>query len=143
VVGIAKYFEMDGYGRKLNRVLFALRGNELPNPFEGADWRPDPSFDRGTEIQERLGGAFQIRTPARGLVFKLDSIGICPLIGAHKKGRVGDRTTRSAHCGRGLRVKGGCGRSADSAAGVPQASEITPPFRDLRFVPVPDLGPLQ
>jgi hypothetical protein len=48
--GILKYFEMDGYGRKLNRVLFALSGNELPNPIEGADWRLDPTFDRGIEI---------------------------------------------------------------------------------------------
>ena len=48
--GIVKYFEMDGYGRKLNRVLFALSGTDLPNPIEGADWRPDPTFDRGTEI---------------------------------------------------------------------------------------------
>jgi hypothetical protein len=48
--GIAKYFEIDGYGRKLYCVLFALSGNELPNPIEGADWRPDPSFDRGTKI---------------------------------------------------------------------------------------------
>jgi hypothetical protein len=53
--GIAKYFEMDGYGRKLNRVLFALSGNELPNPIKGADWRPDPSFDRGTEILNAPG----------------------------------------------------------------------------------------
>jgi hypothetical protein len=53
--GIAKYFEMDDYGRKLNRVLFALNGNELPNPIEGADWRPDPSFDRGTEILNAPG----------------------------------------------------------------------------------------
>ena len=58
------------------------------------------------------------------LVFKLDTIGICPVIGADKKRRVGDRTTRSAHYGRGLRGKGGCGRSADGAAGVPPASEI-------------------
>jgi hypothetical protein len=48
--GIIKYFERDGYGRKLNRVLFALSGNELPNPADGADWRLDPTFDRGTEI---------------------------------------------------------------------------------------------
>jgi hypothetical protein len=34
------------------------------------------------------------------LVFKLGSIGICPLIGADKKRRVGDRTTRSALNGR-------------------------------------------
>jgi hypothetical protein len=47
----------------------------------------------------------------------------------------GRSRTLSAHYGRGLRVKGGCGRSADGAAGVPPASEITPPFRDLRFVP--------
>jgi hypothetical protein len=50
-----------------------------------------------------------------------------------------DWTDRScpefAHYGRRLRVKGGCGRSADGAAGVPPASEITPLFRDLRFVP--------
>lgn len=38
----------------------------------------------------------------------------------------------SARCGRGLRVKGGCGRQAGGAAGVPPASEMTPPFRDLR-----------
>ena len=38
--GIVKYFEMDRHGRKLNRVLFELSGTELPNPFEGADWRP-------------------------------------------------------------------------------------------------------
>jgi hypothetical protein len=25
---VIKYFEMDGYGRKLNRVLYALSGNE-------------------------------------------------------------------------------------------------------------------
>jgi hypothetical protein len=36
---------MDDYGRKLNRVLFVLNGNELPNPIEGADWRPDPSTE--------------------------------------------------------------------------------------------------
>jgi len=36
-------------------VLFALSGNELPNPIEGADWRPDPSFDRGTEILNAPG----------------------------------------------------------------------------------------
>jgi hypothetical protein len=48
--GIIKYFEIDGYGRKLNRMLFALSGTELPNPVEGADWRLDPTFDRGTEI---------------------------------------------------------------------------------------------
>jgi len=53
--GIAKYFEMDGYGRKLNLVLFVLSGNELRNPIEGADWRPDPSFDRGTEILNAPG----------------------------------------------------------------------------------------
>jgi hypothetical protein len=53
--GIVKYFEMDGYGRKLNRVLFALGGNELPNPIEGADWRPDPTFDRGTGILNTPG----------------------------------------------------------------------------------------
>ena len=53
--GIVKYFEMDGYGRKLNRVLFALSGNDLPNPIEGADWRPDPTFDRGTEILNAPG----------------------------------------------------------------------------------------
>jgi hypothetical protein len=48
--GIVKYFEMDGYGRKLNRVLYALSGNELPGPVDGADWRLDMAFDRGTEI---------------------------------------------------------------------------------------------
>jgi hypothetical protein len=31
-------------------VLFALSGNELPNPIEGAFWLTDPTFDRGTEI---------------------------------------------------------------------------------------------
>jgi hypothetical protein len=39
----------------LNRVLFALDGTELPNPIEGADWRPDPTFDRGTEILSAPG----------------------------------------------------------------------------------------
>ena len=53
--GIIRYFEMDGYGRKLNRVLFALSGIELPNPIEGADWRLDPAFDRGTEILNAPG----------------------------------------------------------------------------------------
>jgi hypothetical protein len=48
--GIVKYFEMDGYGRKLNRVLYALSGNELPDPADGADWHLDMAFDRGTEI---------------------------------------------------------------------------------------------
>jgi hypothetical protein len=48
--GIVKYFEMDGYGRKLNQVLYALSGNELPDPIDGADWRLDTAFDRGTEI---------------------------------------------------------------------------------------------
>ena len=48
--GIVKYFEMDGYGRKLNRVLYALSGNELPDPVDGADWRLDMAFDRGAEI---------------------------------------------------------------------------------------------
>jgi hypothetical protein len=48
--GIVKYFEMDDYGRKLNRVLYALSGNELPNPVDRADWRLDAAFDRGTEI---------------------------------------------------------------------------------------------
>jgi hypothetical protein len=48
--GIVKYFEMDGYGRKLNRVLYAFSGNELPDPVDGADWRLDMAFDRGTEI---------------------------------------------------------------------------------------------
>jgi hypothetical protein len=48
--GIVKYFEMDGYGRRLNRVLYALNGNELPDPVDGADWRLDVAFDRGTEI---------------------------------------------------------------------------------------------
>jgi hypothetical protein len=48
--GIVKYFEMDGYGRRLNRVLYALNGNELPDPVDGADWRLDMAFDRGTEI---------------------------------------------------------------------------------------------
>jgi hypothetical protein len=48
--GVIKYFEMDGYGRKLNRVLYALSGNELPDPVEGADWHLDAAFDRGTEI---------------------------------------------------------------------------------------------
>src|ERR1700720_1250556 len=53
--GIVKYFEMDGYGPKLNRALFALSGNDLPTPIEGADWRPDPTFDRGTEILNAPG----------------------------------------------------------------------------------------
>src|ERR1019366_9765954 len=48
--GIVKYFEMDGYGRKLNRVLYALSGNELPDPVDGADWRLDMAFDRGAVI---------------------------------------------------------------------------------------------
>ena len=48
--GIVKYFEMDRYGRKLNRVLYAFSGNELPDPVDGADWRLDMAFDRGTEI---------------------------------------------------------------------------------------------
>jgi hypothetical protein len=48
--GIVKYFEMDGYGRKLNRVLYALNGSELPDPIDGADWHLDEGFDRGTEI---------------------------------------------------------------------------------------------
>jgi hypothetical protein len=48
--GIVKYFEMDGYGRKLNRVLYAFSGSELPDPVDGADWRLDVAFDRGTEI---------------------------------------------------------------------------------------------
>jgi hypothetical protein len=48
--GIVKYFEMDGYGRKLNRVLYAFSGYELPDPVDGADWRLDMAFDRGTEI---------------------------------------------------------------------------------------------
>jgi hypothetical protein len=48
--GIVKYFEMDGYGRKLNRVLYALNGSELPDPADGADWHIDAEFDRGTEI---------------------------------------------------------------------------------------------
>jgi|SRR5450755_2606826 len=46
---------------------------------------------------------------------------------------------RSAHYGPGLWVKGGCGRSADGAAGVPPASEITLLFEDLRFVPAPEI----
>jgi len=41
-----------------------------------------------------------------------------------------------------VRVKGGCGRSAGGAAGVPPASEITPPVRDLRFVPRGDVARL-
>jgi hypothetical protein len=53
--GIAKYFEIDGNGRKPNCVFFALSGNELPNLIEGADWRPDPSFDRGTKILNAPG----------------------------------------------------------------------------------------
>jgi hypothetical protein len=48
--GLVKYFEMDAYGRKLNRVLYALSGYELPDPVDGADWRLDMAFDRGTEI---------------------------------------------------------------------------------------------
>ena len=35
--------------------------------------------------------------------------------------------------------KGGCGRSAGGAAGVPPASEIPPPVRDLRFVPTTEV----
>ena len=38
--GIVKYFEMDGYGRKLNRVLFAFSGTELPNPIEARTGAP-------------------------------------------------------------------------------------------------------
>jgi hypothetical protein len=53
--GIVKYFEMDGYGRKLNRVLFALDGTELPNPIEGADWRHIRHLDRGMEILSAPG----------------------------------------------------------------------------------------
>ena len=34
-----------------------------------------------------------------------------------------------------LRIKGGCGQPPDGAAGALPASEITPLFRDLRFVP--------
>jgi hypothetical protein len=30
--GIVKYFEADSVGRKLNRVLYALSGNELRDP---------------------------------------------------------------------------------------------------------------
>jgi hypothetical protein len=30
--GIVKYFEADSVGRKLNRVLYVLSGNELPDP---------------------------------------------------------------------------------------------------------------
>jgi hypothetical protein len=59
--GIVKYFEMDGYGRKLNRVLYALSGNELPDPVDGADWRLDMAFDRGTEI---------LRAPQLKVVFE-------------------------------------------------------------------------
>jgi hypothetical protein len=32
-----------------------LDGTELPNPIEGADWRPDPTFDRGMEILSAPG----------------------------------------------------------------------------------------
>jgi len=70
--GIAQVFEMDGYGRKLNCVLFALSGNELPNPIEGADWRPDPSFDRGTEI---------LNPPGLKVVFKKNGFEIVTIAG--------------------------------------------------------------
>jgi hypothetical protein len=79
--GLVKYFEMDGYGRKLDRVLFALSGNELPNPIEGADWRLDPTFDRGTEIlnapwlkevfERVLRNGFEIVTDAGGRGLKV------------------------------------------------------------------------
>jgi len=39
----------------------------------------------------------------------------------------------SAHYGRGLRVKGGCRRAADGAAGVPPASEVTGYVPGLTF----------
>ena len=53
--GIVRYFETDAYGRKLNRMLYALIESELPNPIEGADWRLDPAFNRGTEILNAPG----------------------------------------------------------------------------------------
>jgi hypothetical protein len=48
--GIVRYFETDAYGRKLDRVLYALTGNELPDPVDGADWLLDTTFNRGTEL---------------------------------------------------------------------------------------------
>jgi hypothetical protein len=56
------------------------------------------------------------------------------------------RRRRGTRCAAGfqsglrrLRVKGGCGRQADGAAGLPSAPEMPCAPRQLRLVPIPDL----
>ncbi|MFK4507228.1 hypothetical protein ABIF81_002406 [Bradyrhizobium daqingense] len=48
--GLVRYFETDAYGRRLDRVLYALSGVELPDPIDGAKWQLDTTFDRATEL---------------------------------------------------------------------------------------------
>lgn len=52
--GIARYFETDGYGRKL-RTAYALQEVKLPAAVDGAAWRPDDTFDRANALLDDPG----------------------------------------------------------------------------------------
>jgi hypothetical protein len=52
---------------------------------------PTGRWPRTTITRAAASPEAQIRAPARGSVFNLDSIGICPLIGADQKRPAGDR----------------------------------------------------